>query len=67
MLISIVDRLPRKILGAVAAIARRDASSDAELLVLRRENVVLRREVEGVRYTWAGRFWLTALSGLIPR
>jgi hypothetical protein len=34
MLISFVYRLTRKILNAVATIAPRDASSDAELLVL---------------------------------
>lgn len=47
---------------------RRDTSKDAELLVLRHENAVLRRQIAGpVRYEPADRFWFAALSGLIPR
>ncbi|WP_347814602.1 integrase core domain-containing protein [Streptomyces sp. Tu 3180] len=40
----------------------------AELLVLRRENAVLRRQIAGpVRYEPADRFWFAALFGLISR
>jgi len=47
---------------------RRDTSTEAELLVLRHENAVLRRHVPGpIRYEPADRFWFAALSGLIPR
>jgi hypothetical protein len=36
--------------------------------VLRHENSVLRRQLKvSVRYEWADRFWLSALSSLIPR
>ncbi|MDH6144363.1 transposase [Kitasatospora sp. GP30] len=47
---------------------RRDTAKDAELLVLRHENAVLRRQISGpLRYQPADRFWLAALSSLIPR
>src|SRR5438477_13058380 len=48
-------------------LARREVSKDAELLVLRHENVVLRRQVSRVRYQPGDRLWLAALSRLIPR
>jgi putative transposase len=48
-------------------LARREASKDAELLVLRHENAVLRRQTVRVRYQPADRLWLAALSRLIPR
>ena len=67
MLISFAYRLTRKILGAVATVARRDVSSEAELLVLRHENTVLRRHVKKVCYRTQDRLWFAALSALIPR
>src|SRR5437667_4510164 len=48
-------------------LARREASKDAELLVLRHENAVLRRQISRVRYEPTDRLWLAALSRLIPR
>lgn len=67
MILSVVYRTTRRLLSALAVAVRRDASKDAELPVLRRENAVLRRQVERVRYAWADRLWLSALSSLIPR
>src|SRR5438445_1765038 len=67
MLISFAYRLTRKILSAVATFARRDVSSGAELLVLRHENTVLRRQVKKIRYQTQDRLWFAALSGLIPQ
>jgi putative transposase len=59
--------LVRCLLGCVLVTARREASKDAELLVLRHENAVLRRQVSRVRYQPASRLWLVALSRVIPR
>src|SRR5438270_12331637 len=67
MILSVVYRTTRRLLSALAVAVRHDASKGAELLVLRHENAVLRRQVERVRYTWADRLWFSALSSLIPR
>ena len=68
-------RVPLKtiylIVRLVAALAllvlRRDLAKEAELLVLRHENGVLRRHAGRVRYEPADRVWFTALTRLIPR
>jgi putative transposase len=67
LLLSILYQLVRCLLGLTAVLMRRDLSKDAELLVLRHENTVLRRQVARVRYTPVDRAWLTALSRLVPR
>ena len=67
MIFSAAYLLTRCLLGCLVVMARRDASKDAELLVLRHENVVLRRQIGRVRYLPADRLWLSALSWLIPR
>ena len=54
-------------LGCLKLVAWREASKDAELLVLRHENAVLRRQIGRVRYQPTDRLWLAALSRLIPR
>jgi transposase len=67
VIISIVYRATRALLSVPAVLLRRDTAKDAELLVLRHENAVLRRQLAGpVRYEPSDRFWLAALS-LIPR
>src|SRR5450755_4010479 len=48
-------------------LSRGQVSRDAELLVLRHENAVLRRQISRVRYQPADRLWLAALSRLVPR
>src|SRR5882757_3334689 len=65
--LSILYRVLRCLVGLIAVLARRDVSKDAELLVLRHENTLLRRKLPRVRYTPADRMWLAALSRLLPR
>jgi putative transposase len=67
MIFSGVYLLVRCLLGCLMVLARRAASKDAELLVLRHENAVLRRQIGRVGYQPADRLWLAALSRLIPR
>ncbi|MCA1694879.1 MAG: hypothetical protein LC749_09165 [Actinobacteria bacterium] len=43
LLLSMVYRLVCSLLGLIAVLVRRDLSNDAELLVVRHENAVLRR------------------------
>ena len=67
MIFSVVYLLTCRLLGCLMVLARGEASKDAELLVLRHENAVLRRQIGRVRYQPADRLWLSALSRLIPR
>src|SRR5512140_278905 len=48
-------------------LTRHRMSKDAELLVLRHENAVLRRQIGRVRYEPGDRLWLAALSRLVSR
>jgi putative transposase len=66
LLLSILYRFVRCLLGLTTVLMRRDLSKDVELLVVRHENTVLRRQVARVRYTPAERVWLAALSRLLP-
>src|ERR1022692_1443517 len=67
VIFTLVYLIARSVLGLLATQFRRDLSKDAELLVLRHENAVLRRHVARVRYEPADRAWLAALARLIPR
>jgi putative transposase len=67
VIISVVSLLVRCLLGCLTVLTRRQAAKDAELLVLRHENAVLRRQVSRIRYRPADRLWLAALSRLVPR
>ena len=66
VIISAVYLLVRCLLGCLTVLARHEASKDAELMVLRHENAVLRRQVGRVRYEPGDRLWLAALSRLVP-
>jgi putative transposase len=67
VIFSIVYQLMRYLLSAMMLLTSREASKEAELLVLQHENAVLRRQAGRVRYDPADRLWLAALSRLIPR
>jgi transposase len=68
VLLSLLYRLMRCLLGLFAVLVRSDLSKDVELLVLRLENQVLRRQTGGrPRWDHADRLWITALSRLVNR
>jgi putative transposase len=54
-MISVGYLLARRLLGCLTVLVRREVSKDAELLVLRHENAVLRRQISRVRYRPADR------------
>jgi putative transposase len=57
----------RKVMGWLALLARSSAAKDAELLMLRHEVSVLRRQVARPRVNWADRALLAGLARLLPR
>ena len=67
MIISAVYLVVRCLLGCLMMLTRHQVSKDAELLVLRHEILVLRRQIGPVRYQPCDRLWLAALSRLVPR
>jgi hypothetical protein len=66
LLLSIFYHLVRWLLGLTAVLVGEDLSKDAELLVLRHENTVLRRQISRVRYRPVDWAWLAAVSRLVP-
>jgi hypothetical protein len=68
VLLWLVYRLVRCLFGLLAVLVRSDLSKDAELLVLRHESQVLRRQFSGrLRWDHADRLCLAALSRLVSR
>jgi putative transposase len=67
VLLKIVYLLMCRVLGLAVLVFRGDLAKDAELLVLRHENAVLRRHVGRVRYEPADRAWFAVLARLVPR
>ena len=66
MIISVGCLVARCLLACLTALTRREVSKDAELLVLRHENAILRRQISRVRYQPGDQLWLAALSRLTP-
>jgi putative transposase len=67
VIFSVLYLVLRCLLDSLVMLARRQVSKDAELLVPRHENAVLRRQIDRVGYERADRLWLAALSRLMPR
>ena len=68
VLLSLFYRLVRCLFGLLVGLVRTDLSKDVELLVLRHENQVLRRQLRGrPRWDHGDRLWLAALSRLVHR
>jgi hypothetical protein len=66
MLLKIACLLMRWSFGLAALVCRGDQAKNAELLVLRHENAVLRRHAGRVRYEPTDRAWFTVLTRFIP-
>ena len=67
MALSLLYMMLRRMLELLAVMARSDISKDIEILVLRHEIAVLRRQVKRPRYRPAERAWLFSLARLLPR
>jgi len=67
VVLSFLYRLVHRAFGLLG-LARRDAiAKDAEILGLRHQLAVLRRQVGRARFTWSDRALIALLAGLIPR
>src|SRR5258708_14311675 len=56
-----------RLFGWLALLARSDASKDVEILVLRHEVALLRRQVTRPKPDWADRAVIAGLPRLLPR
>jgi putative transposase len=67
VLICLVYLLMIRVFGWLALLARSGTSKDMEILVLRHEIAVLRRQVARPKPDWADRAMIAALTRLLPR
>jgi hypothetical protein len=67
VLLKITYLIMRWLFGLAVLVSRGDQEKNAELLVLRHENAVLRRNAGRVRYEPPDRAWFAVLTRFIPR
>jgi putative transposase len=67
VLLKIACLLMRWLFSLAVLVVRGDREKSAELLVLRHENAVLRRNAGRIRYDPADRAWFATLTRFIPR
>jgi putative transposase len=67
MALTLVYLVFRHVLAWLALLARDDAAKAAEILLLRHEVAVLRRQIKRPRRTWSDRAVITAVAGLLPK
>ena len=67
VLLKIVYVLTCRTPGLVVVLFRGDRATVAEVLVLRHENAVLRRQAGRARYEPADRAWFAALAQIVSR
>lgn len=65
--VKLIYQLILKIFAWLALLAGNDAANQAEILALRHEVEILRRQVEKPKPSWTDRAVLAALARLLPR
>jgi putative transposase len=65
--LSFLYRLIRRVVELIRMYRMDDDAKDAEILVLRHQLAVLRRQAARPRFTWSDRALLATLAKLVPR